>query len=79
MPTKWYTWVALVLAVWFALTSWMWFWLFNLIFSYPFGLVALALWWLGRKQNATNKINRAVFWILMAGWISSILAILMFK
>lgn len=79
MPTKWYTWVALVCAAWFALTSWMWFWLFNLIFSYPFGIIALTIWWFTHKKNPENKVNKAIFWLLIGGWISSIVAVLLFN
>jgi hypothetical protein len=75
---KWYTWVALICAIWFALTSWFWAWLINIIFSYPFGVLALILWFVGRRKNPGNKLNRIVLILLIAGWLSSIITGLLF-
>jgi hypothetical protein len=76
---RWYTYVALACAIWFALTSWIWIWLFAIFFSYPIGLIALFLWLYERRKNPENSMNSRVLWILIAGWISSILAMTIFK
>lgn len=77
---KWYTWVAMVCAIWFALTSWFWVWLINIFFSYPFGLLALLLWFVGKKYNAGNKLNKKVAILLIAGWLISLVSgLLMYK
>jgi hypothetical protein len=76
---KWYTWVALVFAIWFALTSWLWAWLLNIFLSYPFGLAALIIYFIGRKHAPGNKLNRAVLIILALGWLSSIVSALLIR
>jgi hypothetical protein len=77
--TRWYTYVALGCASWFALTSWIWTWLFAIFFAYPIGLIALFIWLAERRKNPENSMNNRVLWILIAGWISSILAMVFFK
>lgn len=76
---KWYTYLAMVFAIWFALTSWYWSYLANIFISYPFGLAGLALYYIGRKYSPENRLNKKVLIVLLAGWISSALSILFFR
>ena len=69
---KWYTWVAYVFAIWFAFSSWCWLYELNLVFSYPFGLAAWILWFIGRKQNPENELNKKVKVILIRGLLISV-------
>jgi hypothetical protein len=71
--------VALVCAIWFAITGWIWARLFAIFFSYPLGLTALLLYLFERKKNPENSLNNKILWILIAGWIVSILAMLLFR
>jgi uncharacterized membrane protein YdcZ (DUF606 family) len=71
--------VALVCAIWFAITGWIWTWLFAIFFSYPVGLIALLIYLFERRKNPENSLNNKILWILIAGWIASILAMLLFK
>ena len=79
MNTKWYTYLALLFAGWFALTSWIWAWMLNIFFSYPFGLVALLLYFIGRKTTPGNRLNKVVLILLGAGWGSSIIAAMLLR
>lgn len=76
MKNKWYTYFALVFAIWFALTAWFWAWLANLFFSLPFGLAALILYFTGRYQVPGNRLNRAVLIILITGIAVSVTTLL---
>jgi hypothetical protein len=74
---KWYTYLALVFAIWFALSSWIWVYLFNVFFSYPFGAVAILLYFFEKKRNPGNYLNKWVLIILIAGWLSSLVVMLL--
>jgi hypothetical protein len=76
--TRWYTYVAIAFATWFALTSWIWFNFFALLYSYPVGVLALILYLIGRNHNPSDTRNQKVFWILISGWLISIMAMLFF-
>jgi membrane protein implicated in regulation of membrane protease activity len=71
--------VALICAAWFALTGWIWTWLFAIFFAYPFGLLALFLYRFERKKNPENTLNRRVLWILITGWMISIVGMLLVR
>jgi len=77
--SKWYNGIALVFAIWFALTSWLWTYLMNIFISYPFGVVALLLYLKRRKIEPESKANKSVLLILIAGWIISIVAAVLFQ
>ena len=79
MKGYWYTYVALVCAVWFALTGWVWTYLFNIFFSYPFGALALLLYFFEKKKNPQNDLNKWTAVVLAVGWLASILAMLIIK
>ena len=63
--------IALLCAVWFALTSWMS--VYAIWLSYPFGLAALLLYFIGRFHSPGSKLNQAVLWILIVGLAVSII------
>jgi len=64
--TKFY--LAFILAIWFLLTSAAWSYWMNLLISYPFGLLALFMWW----QHKSEQRYKWVFYILVLGAISSV-------
>ncbi len=76
--TKWYTILALILAIWFVLTSWLWVWVLNLFISFPIGLVALILYFVGRRQSPGSRLNKIVLILLIAGFCSSVITIFLF-
>jgi len=63
--------VALLSAIWFAATAWFWIFFTNLVFAYPFGLLALLLW-LGQRKGPLKAGFRWVKWILLVGFSVSI-------
>lgn len=65
-----YSIIALVFSLWFLLAGWIWFYLLNVYFVFPFALVALFLWYRGRKQ-ADNKLITVTGWVLMIGLVVS--------
>jgi hypothetical protein len=64
-----YSIIALVFSLWFLLAGWIWFYLLNVYFVLPFALIALFLWYRGRKQG--NKLIAITGWVLMIGLIIS--------
>jgi hypothetical protein len=66
-------------AIWFVLSSWAWPYLFNLFFSYPFGLAALGIYFLVKRNDPGNQLNKKVIVLLIIGWICSIAAFLLFQ
>jgi hypothetical protein len=63
---------ALLCAIWFALTGWI-FIFYALYISYPFALVAMLLYLIGRAHYPESKLNKAVLWVLLVGLASSII------
>jgi hypothetical protein len=76
---KWYTYLALVCAIWFTLTSWIWTYLFNIFFSYPIGALALLLYFFEKRKNPGNGLNKWILVVLVPGWLASILAMLIIR
>lgn len=76
---KWTTILALAFAVWFALTGWIWTSLINIFVGYPVGLAALILYRKERKRVPSDRLNNWVLIVLIAGWLISIFAILLYK
>lgn len=62
--------LALLFATWFLLTGWVWYYFAGLIFSYPFGILALVFWLVIRSDN--KKRNIAIPIILGSGLLSSL-------
>lgn len=73
-----YNLIALVCAIWFLLTSWLWAYLINLIIASPAAIIGLILWKLGKNEAPESRLNRVVFWLFIAGFITSGVALLSF-
>jgi hypothetical protein len=67
---------AIICGTWFLVTSWIWVYFANLIISYPIGLIGLLLWWRGKKLNPGSKANQIALWLLIAGLVISITALI---
>lgn len=69
--------ISIVFSLWFAATGIFWVYWFNLIFSYPFGIIALLIWLRIRKDGKhRNKIIPA---ILIVGVLLSVGMLLAIK
>lgn len=73
-----YYYISLVCAAWFLITSWLWTYLANVIISFPFGLIALYLWHKGTQIDANKTRLKFTKYILIAGAVISIVALLGF-
>ena len=70
--------IGLLCAIWFLLFGWVWVYFANLIFVFPFAILGFFLWRKGR--GAENKIlNKVVGWMLLAGLVSSVGALIAFS
>nr|WP_121269792.1 hypothetical protein [Pedobacter schmidteae] len=67
--------IGIIFAVWFALTSWLWTYNAALVISYPFGLISLLILLFSASKYGKVTIK----YLLLAGFITSILAILMYR
>ena len=70
--------IALVCAIWFLLTSWLWSYMINLIISWPVAIIGLILWKLGKKETPDSAVNKIAFWLFVAGFFISGIALLTF-
>ena len=73
-----YNLIALVCAIWFLLTSWIWAYLINLIISWPVAILGLIFWRLGKNHAPDSRVIRVTFWMFIAGFVISGLALLSF-
>lgn len=67
--------ISILCGVWFLLTSWFWVYLFCVFFSYPVGLIGIALWWRGQKKDPQNKGLKASLYLHILGLTSSIITL----
>jgi hypothetical protein len=65
--TPYFSIFAVFCATWFALTGWIWPYLANIIFSFPFGVIGLFLWWKGKKSGESRALNKTAGVILVVG------------
>ena len=70
--------IALVCAIWFLLTSWLWAYMINLIISWPVAIIGLILWKLGKNETPDSAVNKIAFWLFVAGFFISAIALLTF-
>lgn len=62
---------AIICGIWFVAFGWVWAWLANVIFVFPFAILGLILWLVGRK--AEKKIlSKVAGWLLVAGTVLSV-------
>ena len=71
--------IAIVCGVWFLLTGWIWTFLFNIVFSYPVGLLGFFVWIKARKLNPGDKKNAVAIVLLALGLAVSLVALALFK
>lgn len=64
--------IALIGSIWFLLTSAIWIYLACLVISYPFGILAFALWIKGKNKDEEKKRYRIVGIILATGLVISL-------
>jgi hypothetical protein len=69
------SWVSLVCAFWFLITSWIWVYYFNLILSFPVGLLAFYLW----NRSEKRTIDRITVSFLAAGSLISLVTLYLLK
>jgi ABC-type methionine transport system permease subunit len=65
--------LSLITAIWFALTSAICVYYFNLIVSFPFGILSLILWKKGRKIDDSQNRYKAIPIILSIGAAISVI------
>ena len=70
---------SLVCGIWFLLTGWFWLYAINIIISYPFFLIGIFFWKKGKEINKTNILNKFAAILLILGFISSMIALYLFK
>ena len=70
---------ALICGIWFLLTGWFWLYAINIIISYPFFLIGIFFWKKGKEINKTNILNKFAAILLILGFISSMIALYLFK
>ena len=71
--------IAIICGVWFCLTSWIWAFLFNIVISYPIGLLGFCMWLQAYQVNPNDKKNTVAIVLLGLGLASSIVAVLLVK
>lgn len=67
---------SIICGTWFLVTSWVWAYFANLIISYPVALLGLFLWSRGKKLNPGSRANKIALWLLIAGFVISIIALI---
>jgi hypothetical protein len=67
---------SIICGTWFLVTSWIWVYFANLIISYPVALLGLFLWSRGKKLNPGSKANPIALWLLIAGLVISVIALI---
>jgi hypothetical protein len=73
--TEVYFFFSFIFAIWFILTCWIWGYMMALFFSYPFLLVSLLFWDLGRRKEPNSKRFRLIKKMLIFGVIFSIIVL----
>lgn len=66
--------VAMLSALWFTASAYIWVYFFAIIFSYPFGLISLLLWYNLRKEQDSRA--KYILLLLIIGFVISMSAIL---
>ncbi|MFZ1321599.1 MAG: hypothetical protein WAT71_08600 [Ignavibacteria bacterium] len=66
-----------IFAIWFALTGFAWVYYVNIIFSLPFGIMSLVLWYFGKRSDPNKNRYKYIIYILSIGVIISLLILIL--
>ena len=68
--------LSILCGIWFALTSWLWIYWFNLIFSFPVGIIGFMLWRSVRQHDPKHKALKISILLHILGLCSAIISLI---